>query len=180
MRYFRSIIYALSSTRTCFGIVIDSLLCDRSLYWCHVRIRVTERSRNVPAWNVVRLTREIYVTLEWFCFFVLKSGRSDEVKKSLLRKYALIFVFFQALLKKMTSSNRGFPWRSASLLLLLLIGGIVAYDTQKHGSFEGKYFLRITIGINHLFASHLISSCHSNHFVFLNSFKFMYYILIFL
>ncbi|XP_011060330.1 PREDICTED: transmembrane protein 214-A isoform X2 [Acromyrmex echinatior] len=43
----------------------------------------------------------------------------------------------QALLKKMTSSSRGFPWRSASLLLLLLIGAIVAYDTQKHGSFKG-------------------------------------------
>ncbi|XP_011869469.1 PREDICTED: transmembrane protein 214-A [Vollenhovia emeryi] len=44
----------------------------------------------------------------------------------------------QVLLKKMTSSSRGFPWRSASLLLLLLIGAIVAYDTQKHGSFEAS------------------------------------------
>lgn len=44
----------------------------------------------------------------------------------------------QALLKKMTSSRRGFPWRSGSLLLLLLIGAIVAYDTQKHGSFEAS------------------------------------------
>ncbi|XP_011156608.1 transmembrane protein 214-A [Solenopsis invicta] len=44
----------------------------------------------------------------------------------------------QTLLKKMTSSRRGFPWRSASLFLLLLIGAIVAYDTQKHGSFEAS------------------------------------------
>ncbi|TGZ54191.1 transmembrane protein 214-A [Temnothorax longispinosus] len=46
----------------------------------------------------------------------------------------------QALLKKMTSSKskRGFPWRSASFFLLLLIGAIVAYDTQKHGSFEAS------------------------------------------
>lgn len=41
-------------------------------------------------------------------------------------------------MKKMTSSSRGFPWRSASLLLLLLIGAIVAYDTQKHGSFQAS------------------------------------------
>jgi len=38
----------------------------------------------------------------------------------------------------MTSSTRSFPWRSASLFLLLLIGAIVAYDTQKHGSFEAS------------------------------------------
>ncbi|XP_029659643.1 transmembrane protein 214-A-like [Formica exsecta] len=45
----------------------------------------------------------------------------------------------QTLLKKMTSSTRrSFPWRSASLLLLMLIGAIVAYDTQKHGSFEAS------------------------------------------
>ncbi|KAL0132299.1 hypothetical protein PUN28_000230 [Cardiocondyla obscurior] len=44
----------------------------------------------------------------------------------------------QALLKKMTSSSRGFPWRFASLFLLLLIGAIVAFDTQKHGSFEAS------------------------------------------
>ncbi|XP_072763950.1 transmembrane protein 214-A [Anoplolepis gracilipes] len=45
----------------------------------------------------------------------------------------------EALLKKMTSSTRrGFPWRSASVFLLLLIGAIVAYDTRKHGSFEAS------------------------------------------
>ncbi|XP_018400837.1 PREDICTED: transmembrane protein 214-A isoform X2 [Cyphomyrmex costatus] len=43
----------------------------------------------------------------------------------------------QILLRKMTSSSRSFPWKSASLLLLLLISAIVAYDTQKHESFEG-------------------------------------------
>lgn len=37
-----------------------------------------------------------------------------------------------------SSTRRSFPWRSASLLLLLLIGAIVAYDTQKHGSFEAS------------------------------------------
>lgn len=37
-----------------------------------------------------------------------------------------------------SSTRRGFPWRFGSFLLLLLIGAIVAYDTQKHGSFEGK------------------------------------------
>ncbi|XP_032669571.1 transmembrane protein 214-A isoform X1 [Odontomachus brunneus] len=45
----------------------------------------------------------------------------------------------QALLKKMTSSTRrGFPWGVGSLFLLLIIGAIVAYDTQKHGSFEAS------------------------------------------
>ncbi|XP_012218949.1 transmembrane protein 214-A [Linepithema humile] len=45
----------------------------------------------------------------------------------------------QDLLKKMTSSTRrSFPWRSASLLLMLFIGTIVAYDTHKHGSFEAS------------------------------------------
>lgn len=37
-----------------------------------------------------------------------------------------------------SSTRRGFPWGAGSLFLLLLIGAIVAYDTQKHGSFEGK------------------------------------------
>ncbi|KYM97706.1 PREDICTED: transmembrane protein 214-A isoform X1 [Cyphomyrmex costatus] len=44
----------------------------------------------------------------------------------------------QILLRKMTSSSRSFPWKSASLLLLLLISAIVAYDTQKHESFEAS------------------------------------------
>ncbi|EZA58370.1 hypothetical protein DMN91_006252 [Ooceraea biroi] len=45
----------------------------------------------------------------------------------------------QVLLEKMASSKRrSFQWRFASFLLLLLIGIIVAYDTQKHGSFEAS------------------------------------------
>lgn len=43
-----------------------------------------------------------------------------------------------------SSTRRSFPWRSASLFLLLLIGAIVAYDTQKHGSFEGKNISQTT------------------------------------
>ncbi|XP_014473777.1 PREDICTED: transmembrane protein 214-A isoform X2 [Dinoponera quadriceps] len=49
----------------------------------------------------------------------------------------------QALLKKMTSSTRrGFPWRTGSLFLLLIIGAIVAYDIQKHGSFQGHQTIK--------------------------------------
>jgi len=89
---------------------------------------------------------------------------------------ALHRLFFQALLKKMTSASRRFPWRYANLLLLLLIGAIVAYDTQKHGSFEGECFLWTVTLIIRL-ASHLISA-YPNHFVFLNSLNFEYRALI--
>ncbi|XP_020289025.1 transmembrane protein 214-A isoform X2 [Pseudomyrmex gracilis] len=45
----------------------------------------------------------------------------------------------QVLQKKMTSSrSHSFPWKSISLLLLIFIGTIVAYDTQRHGSFEAS------------------------------------------
>ncbi|KAH0951543.1 hypothetical protein HN011_005135 [Eciton burchellii] len=45
----------------------------------------------------------------------------------------------QVLLEKMASSKRSsFQWRFASVTLLLLIGVIIAYDTQKHGSFEAS------------------------------------------
>lgn len=72
----------------------------------------------------------------------------------------IIFIYslfsLQALLKKMTSSTRrGFPWGTGSLFLLLIIGAIVAYDTQKHGSFEGKNLLCI-IDTNLLFVSHIV------------------------
>ncbi|KAK2576810.1 hypothetical protein KPH14_005446 [Odynerus spinipes] len=45
----------------------------------------------------------------------------------------------KAILKKMTAStDKKFPWKRGSILLLLLIGAILAYDCQKHGSFEAS------------------------------------------
>jgi len=45
----------------------------------------------------------------------------------------------------MASSKRNnFQWRCASVILLLLIGIIITYDTQKHGSFEGKNSIAMT------------------------------------
>lgn len=98
--------------------------------------------------------------------------------KIIAEKPALHRLFFQALLKKMTSSSRGFPWRSASVLLLLLIGAIVAYDTQKHGSFEGKSFLQsVTLNHSACFLLHISLSSYVviPLYVFLNSFHFVLY-----
>lgn len=36
------------------------------------------------------------------------------------------------------STDKKFPWKRGSILLLLLIGAILAYDCQKHGSFEAS------------------------------------------
>lgn len=38
------------------------------------------------------------------------------------------------------STDRKFPWKRGCILLLLLIGTILIYDCQKHGSFEGKFY----------------------------------------
>ncbi|XP_015123253.1 uncharacterized protein LOC107045474 [Diachasma alloeum] len=41
----------------------------------------------------------------------------------------------------MTASSkiqRSFPWKKGSLLLLLLIGAVIAYDCRNHGSFEAS------------------------------------------
>ncbi|KAG7200304.1 hypothetical protein KM043_017769 [Ampulex compressa] len=45
----------------------------------------------------------------------------------------------KALLGKMTASKGSrFPWRKGSIVLLLLIGAVLAYDLRKHGSFEAS------------------------------------------
>ncbi|KAL2730047.1 transmembrane protein 214-A [Vespula maculifrons] len=45
----------------------------------------------------------------------------------------------KTILKKMTAStDRKFPWKRGCILLLLLIGTILIYDCQKHGSFEAS------------------------------------------
>ncbi|XP_063977135.1 transmembrane protein 214 [Diachasmimorpha longicaudata] len=47
----------------------------------------------------------------------------------------------QDLSRKMTSSSKkqdSFPWKKGSLLLLLLIGAVVAYDCRNHGSFKAS------------------------------------------
>ncbi|XP_012252880.2 transmembrane protein 214-A [Athalia rosae] len=44
----------------------------------------------------------------------------------------------KTLLEKMTASKSWFPWKKGSVLLLLLIGSILALDTQKHGSFQAS------------------------------------------
>ncbi|KAK2576811.1 hypothetical protein KPH14_005446 [Odynerus spinipes] len=57
----------------------------------------------------------------------------------LLRKRFFSFSILKAILKKMTAStDKKFPWKRGSILLLLLIGAILAYDCQKHGSFEAS------------------------------------------
>lgn len=50
-----------------------------------------------------------------------------------------IAIALQVLLAKMTaSSNKKFPWGKGIILLLLLTGAVVGYDTYKHGNFEGN------------------------------------------
>ncbi|XP_015514094.2 transmembrane protein 214-A [Neodiprion pinetum] len=44
----------------------------------------------------------------------------------------------KVLLEKMTVSKSWFPWKRGSVLLLVVIGAMLAYDTQKHGSFKAS------------------------------------------
>ncbi|XP_015190822.1 PREDICTED: transmembrane protein 214-A [Polistes dominula] len=61
-----------------------------------------------------------------------KKGKEESLANSCIK-------IRDAILKKMTASNdKKFPWKRGSLFLLILIGAILTYDCQKHGSFEAS------------------------------------------
>lgn len=52
-----------------------------------------------------------------------------------------IIYLLKDLINKMTATPKkrsSFPWKKGSIILLLLIGTVVAFDCRKHGSFEGE------------------------------------------
>ncbi|XP_012281120.1 transmembrane protein 214-A isoform X2 [Orussus abietinus] len=58
----------------------------------------------------------------------------------------------EILTRKMTVSQRRFPWKKGSLLLLVLIGAVLAFDCQRHGSFKASStgrFLKESGAIEH-------------------------------
>ncbi|KAI4493719.1 hypothetical protein M0804_001895 [Polistes exclamans] len=61
-----------------------------------------------------------------------KKGKEESLANSCIK-------IRDAILKKMTASNdKKFAWKKGSLFLLILIGAILTYDYQKHGSFEAS------------------------------------------
>ncbi|XP_076682530.1 transmembrane protein 214 [Andrena cerasifolii] len=134
----KTLVVCLTTDPLCFSVWRS--LYAKNLYQSHLLLTYIDTN-----WSTLRSTLKTKCLKETCIVFQTtnekwKKGRDENLANSCNK-------ICKVLLAKMTaSSNKKFPWGKGIILLLLLTGAVVGYDTYKHGNFEesntGKFLKR--------------------------------------